>query len=360
MNRKEEKTKKKINIKNKKGITLIALVITIIVLLILAGISKGAITGDNGIINQAHNAKEDTEIAQWEEQIDVAIIDAESKNRNLSINDVIDELKNKDIIDDESQVNKETGAITTNEPSYIIEDKLNDYIVILAEDKLKDGDYVNYVDKNGATRLCCVLWDNTSGYGTQIITMDTVEDVELGNGTGSYYENNQTYFDIALKSYNDAIVTLNTKSMNYLNKTFATDARSVGTIPNDKESEGGYLQKSESWFLKYNNKIKNYDNNRKLDVAQLNKLQINGIGKKYWLASRNTTGEVNGIAFLIGYFSENGSNFIGSSPIRILNSGNRLSSWSIIYGLRPVFTLKPNVKIIGGTGSVDDPYILGI
>ena len=57
MNRKEEKTKKKINIKNKKGITLIALVITIIVLLILAGVSIAMLTGQNGILTQASKAK---------------------------------------------------------------------------------------------------------------------------------------------------------------------------------------------------------------------------------------------------------------------------------------------------------------
>ena len=57
MNRKEEKTKKKINIKNKKGITLIALVITIIVLLILAGVSIAVLTGQNGILTQASKAK---------------------------------------------------------------------------------------------------------------------------------------------------------------------------------------------------------------------------------------------------------------------------------------------------------------
>ena len=115
-------------IKQKRGITLIALVVTIVVLIILAGISIGVLTGDNGIIDQAHTAKEDTEIASWEEQIDLAIIDAENKHRDPSWDDVIDELKNKDIIDNESQVDKKTGAITTNEPSYTIEGKLNDYI----------------------------------------------------------------------------------------------------------------------------------------------------------------------------------------------------------------------------------------
>ena len=125
------KENKRILKRRERGITLIALVITIIVLLILAGISIGAITGDNGIIKQAQNAKDDTQYAQWEEQIDVAIIDAESKNRDTTMDDVIEELINKEVINDESQVDKETGTITTNEPSYVIEDKLNDYIVKL-------------------------------------------------------------------------------------------------------------------------------------------------------------------------------------------------------------------------------------
>ena len=113
--------------KKEKGITLIALVVTIVILLILASISIGALTGDNGIIDQAHTAKEDTEIASWEEQIDLAIIDAEKKHRNPSLDDVKEELKNKGVINDYSQVDKD-GVITTNEPSYEIAGKLDDYV----------------------------------------------------------------------------------------------------------------------------------------------------------------------------------------------------------------------------------------
>ena len=45
-------------VKEKNGITLIALVITIIVLLILAGVAIATLTGDNGILTKAQNAKE--------------------------------------------------------------------------------------------------------------------------------------------------------------------------------------------------------------------------------------------------------------------------------------------------------------
>ena len=54
--------------KQENGITLIALVVTIIVLLILAGISIAMLTGQNGILNRAAEAKEKTGVAQEDEE----------------------------------------------------------------------------------------------------------------------------------------------------------------------------------------------------------------------------------------------------------------------------------------------------
>ena len=60
-------------LKNNKGITLIALVVTIIVLLILAGVLIAMLTGDNGILTQSKNAKTDTEKAEAVERINLAL-----------------------------------------------------------------------------------------------------------------------------------------------------------------------------------------------------------------------------------------------------------------------------------------------
>ena len=62
-------SKKFKNLKNKKGITLIALVISIIVMLILAGVSLNATIGDNGIITQAQNATYMQSLAALEEYL---------------------------------------------------------------------------------------------------------------------------------------------------------------------------------------------------------------------------------------------------------------------------------------------------
>ena len=60
--------KKKLEIKQ-RGITLIALVITIIILLILAAVTIAALSGDNGILSNATRAKKETERAEIVEQI---------------------------------------------------------------------------------------------------------------------------------------------------------------------------------------------------------------------------------------------------------------------------------------------------
>lgn len=63
--------------KKEKGITLIALVITIIVLLILASVSIAMLTGNNGILTQAQNAKNETKDAENIEKIKLAVSEAQ-------------------------------------------------------------------------------------------------------------------------------------------------------------------------------------------------------------------------------------------------------------------------------------------
>ena len=65
--------------KNTKGITLIALVITIIVLLILAGVTIATLTGENGILSQANTAKERTVVGTEKEQLNMALSEVTMK-----------------------------------------------------------------------------------------------------------------------------------------------------------------------------------------------------------------------------------------------------------------------------------------
>ena len=58
-----------------KGVTLIALVVTIIVLIILAGVAINTLVGENGIITQAQKAKNDTEQGKKDEASDLASLE---------------------------------------------------------------------------------------------------------------------------------------------------------------------------------------------------------------------------------------------------------------------------------------------
>ena len=86
-------------IKKETGITLLALVITIIILLILAGITVSSITGDNGIIGNAGKAKEETEIAEEKEILEKATVQVMGNNKygNIEENEL------------QSALDKETG-----------------------------------------------------------------------------------------------------------------------------------------------------------------------------------------------------------------------------------------------------------
>lgn len=79
---------------NNKGITLIALVITIIVLLILAGVTISLLTGKNGILTQAQKAKELNEISDFEEQIKLAVLTSKiNSDSKIDLNTLESEIK---------------------------------------------------------------------------------------------------------------------------------------------------------------------------------------------------------------------------------------------------------------------------
>ena len=81
-NSKEDKNK---NVAKKQtGITLIALIITIIVLFILAGVSVITLTGDKGIIIQANQAKENTNSTTAKEKVEVETLKSIDKNGKLN------------------------------------------------------------------------------------------------------------------------------------------------------------------------------------------------------------------------------------------------------------------------------------
>ncbi len=73
--------------KKNKGITLIALVITIIVLLILAGVSIATLLGENGILTQANKASYETKLAELKENLQLDILDVTMGKNGSSLSE---------------------------------------------------------------------------------------------------------------------------------------------------------------------------------------------------------------------------------------------------------------------------------
>lgn len=115
----------KFTIKNQKGITLLALITTIIVLLILAGITVGVLTGDNGIVKNANKAKEETEIANEKEIIEKATVQAMGNNKYGNIEE--DELQKE--LDKETEEGKTEATDIGDEFEVVFKESNRYYIV---------------------------------------------------------------------------------------------------------------------------------------------------------------------------------------------------------------------------------------
>ena len=110
--------------KKNEGITLIVLVITIIILLLLAGITISTLMGDNGIINKSTEAKENSEKMYIDEKIELAIrnsIGIDGSLQNESIKNNLNKIENIAGVPEEISDSSYPLKVTVNDKySYII------------------------------------------------------------------------------------------------------------------------------------------------------------------------------------------------------------------------------------------------
>ena len=140
-------------LKNEKGITLVALVITIIVLLILAGVTLSMVMGDSGIFGKANNAKEQTQLSNAEEIIKLAVL--ENKVKRVSADALTNEaLKTeiaKKLTEQGYTVNGGTvtyyGDKTIDIENYLDKEKTTTYTAYNVGDQVTVGGEKFYVIK---------------------------------------------------------------------------------------------------------------------------------------------------------------------------------------------------------------------
>ena len=200
------------------GITLVALVVTVVVLLILTSIGIKLALGNNGIIGEARNAKELSEIDDEKSVISRAVLRTMISNKNNEISE--DDLRRN--LEDESSMKVN---VTENDKCFIIEipsskrryfvdengsvrkaewwkekDETGNNVITNGEIKLKVGDYVNYDPMNTTNPLTYVSTQEKNGVKEQTISADAE--------TGGW-----RIFDICYTSEGENIVLISTSGV---------------------------------------------------------------------------------------------------------------------------------------------------
>ena len=105
--------------RNQKGITLVALVITIIVLLILAGVSISLVLGNNGVLTQASNAVDTNEKATVKQNVEMGVAScvanywaAYSTNTNATLTTYLTAAEIKKSCPDATELTYSSGTVT--------------------------------------------------------------------------------------------------------------------------------------------------------------------------------------------------------------------------------------------------------
>ena len=114
--------------------TLIALVITIIVLLILAGVSIAMLSGDNSILRNAQNARDRSAEGTLDESVKIAIANILTEN-----------LAWPDVTDESFDLEGEIAKVNPNIEDLNVDDSATDYFVVTG--KINDQEQTTYVMK---------------------------------------------------------------------------------------------------------------------------------------------------------------------------------------------------------------------
>ena len=177
--------------KSSKGITLIALVITIIVLLILAGVSIAMLTGDNGILTQAKEAKEANIAGTEKEQIKLAMQSLKMKKQADNVSTIVaaDELQNQLIADGAKNVTVEAGENGSLVVKYA--DSKNQYTVNQNGEIAENGQIPGEPDKPGTeTGGTLPSTADTKPFlpdGATVVERDLNKGVVIKDSNGNYW-----------------------------------------------------------------------------------------------------------------------------------------------------------------------------
>ena len=214
--------------KKTKGITLISLVVSIVVLLILTGVSIVTLTGDNGLLMQVQNAKEKTEVAKFKDEVQLAYMNAYAENGE----------KGTYIVSMEDLL----GKLYIDHPEYNSLDKIVDGTQgnIASVKAMWEGKEVNetngvLISKSGTERIDIILVGSTGEGVTKFVLLD-----------GKYYEiilnENGVKLGEAQDSIQQSTTTLNAQKITGLDSVTVTNENKKVTLQAVNSTDTGKIK----------------------------------------------------------------------------------------------------------------------
>ena len=154
-------------LKNKKGITLIALVVTIVVLLILAGVTISLLLDENGIIAKSKDARTETRVSQIEDEVGMwkqhNFINKESNQAQENADTMLANLISRKLLtEDEIDRNQELITIKKKDGTVIKEISYGNVTINISK--------TPETEKSGAVAL------------TATVTGTTIPNIDMSNG----------------------------------------------------------------------------------------------------------------------------------------------------------------------------------
>ena len=360
---------------NANGITLIALVVTIVVLLILAGISISMLTSDNGIITKASTAKVATELTGIKEEIQIKQVEEEKRNESLrymTVKEANEKLK------DIPEEYKGKIGLYREEPIYLGNEE--DEIAKIAKNygyriiNMTEEEFSYYIELGIVEDKVIENKENT--IGRELATSDFPRTITIGNNTysngwyiiGNYTEEekaNNTYgaqfeeLGIKDRTHQPYIVNYETGSIFSVDGMIMYQAEipvhtfqdnnfkltNAITYVGDTSTKTGdyygnlYAEGSGSFYSDNGGKLQ-YDENGALILDEDNAIPVLDIDEKYQIGdsySVNITAE--------GDIYDGADNRFSKSIIAMSDNGGAYICWVGVYeGFLHVYAYKSGVE----------------
>ena len=358
-NRKKKRACKKMN--TSKGITLIALVITIIVLLILAGVTIATLVGENGILSKATEAGNKTEEKNAEEEVKIAVMGSIGTNgelENEELKDNLNKIENISGVPEEiTDSSYPLTVIVKGKYSYTI-NKNGSIGESVTRERIKVGDYVNYTYDQKTTGFSLLATQSghasnqtinqKSGIKWRILnihengTVDLIGDVSASDQTiyfqGALGYNNGVYLlnDICKELYSNSTLGITARSINI--EDIESQMNETGIAARDAYVHANTQYGNTKTYTGSNTKYPNLytqENGGGIDTVEVN---TNGIGRNdngYTSPTEETSSKASNnliVTQTYYYFSNTSANYFkdydgNSSTVRDILFNTGTSYW---------------------------------